>query len=71
MTRAYTVSPWGFDMEVLAEVDPGERPTIDHPGCAPYCVIEAVKIGAVDVYYMLDDAQLQRIEAAVLRSLDL
>lgn len=71
MSRSYTVSPWGFDMDVFAEVEPGERPTFDSPGYEPYCVVESVRVGNVEVYPMLDDDQIQRIEQSILRSLDL
>ena len=71
MTRTYIVSPWGFDMDVFAEVEPGSRPTFDDPGCAAYCVVESVRIGGVEVYRMLDNDQIERIEDAIIRSLDL
>jgi hypothetical protein len=71
MSRSYTVSPWGFDMDVFAEVEPGERPAFDSPGYEPYCIVESVRVGGVEVYPMLDDTQMLRIEAAVMRGLGL
>lgn len=66
-----TVSPWDFDIEVLAIVDHGEPATWDHPGWPLDCSLGAARIGGVNVYDMLTDAQLTRLEEAVMRACDL
>lgn len=70
-TIELTVSPWQFDIDVTACVDPGESATWDHPGYGPECVIERASIAGVNVYDMLDNWQLTRLEEAVLRACDL
>ena len=68
MTRAYTVRPWGFYVEVTADLDPGEPMTWDHPGHGASAIVESASIGGVDVYAMLDNEQLARLEEHVLRA---
>ena len=63
------VQPWGFPVEVFYEFDEGEPPAWDHPGCEPYVVVEAAKIGGVDVYDMLTNEQIERLEDYVLRAM--
>jgi hypothetical protein len=55
MNQTTTINCYGFPMEVIAEVDPGEPailwPTDDaHPGSAPYAAVEAVSVGGVNIY---------------------
>ena len=64
-----TVDPWGFPMEVFYDFDEGEPPTLTSPGCEPYCVILETHVGGVDIYDMLDEHQILRLEEAVLRAM--
>lgn len=66
-----TISPWDFDMEVTADVDGGQTRTWDDPAFDPIADIGSVRIGGVNVYDMLNAAQLERIEHYVLRAFDL
>lgn len=71
-----TVSLYGFEMEVDVEVDAGEPPRFDSydggdPGWPAEAILLACRVGGVNVYDMLDNDQLSRIEEAVLRALDL
>ena len=70
-TIELTVSPWQFDIDVTACVDPGEPATWDHPGWEPNCVIEQARVNGVSIFDMLDNGQLTRIEEAVMRACDL
>lgn len=70
-TIELTVSPWQFAIDVTACIDPGEPATWDHPGAVPECVIERASIAGVNVYDMLDNWQLTRLEEAVMRACDL
>lgn len=66
-----TVSPWGFDINITFEFDPGEPDTWDHPGYAPYAVIERAVVsgvGGVNIYDMLTSEQLARLEEHALRA---
>lgn len=65
------VRPWGFDIDVDFELDEGELPGPLNPGVEPYCVILSAKVGGIEVYEMLDNAQLMRLEAAVMRACNL
>lgn len=62
------VNPWGFDMDVEVELDEGEPPGPMNPGVDPFVIVLSVKVGGVEVYEMLNDTQLLRIEAAVGRA---
>lgn len=62
------VKPWGFDIDVDFELDEGEPPTMTSPGCDPFVIILSAKVGGVEIYEMLGDAQLLRLEAAVGRT---
>ena len=66
-----TVCPWGFGIEVTACIDHGEPATPEHPGWPLECSIEAARVGGVNIYDMLSDGQLERLEDAVLRACDL
>jgi hypothetical protein len=66
-----TVSPWGFEIEVHADIDRGEPRTWEHPGSEPYAVVERALVGGVDIYDMLATSQLLRLEESILRALDL
>ena len=70
-TIELTISPWEFAIDVTACIDPGEPATWDHPGAGPECVIEQARIAGVNVYDMLDNWQLTRLEQAVIRACDL
>jgi hypothetical protein len=70
-TIELTVSPWQFDIDVTACVDPGEPATRDHPGWEPNCVIEQARVNGVSIFDMLDNWQLTRLEEAVMRACDL
>lgn len=65
------VSPWGFPMSVHADIEPGKGPTFDDPGYGPEVCISSVFVAGVDIYRMLDNDQLTRIEDAIIRALDL
>lgn len=68
-THHATVSPWGFDINITFEFDPGEPDTWEHPGYAPYAVIESAHVGGVNVYDMLTNEQLARLEEHALRAM--
>lgn len=71
-THHATVSPWGFDINITFEFDPGEPDTWEHPGYAPYAVIERAVVGGVggvDIYEMLTSEQLARLEEHALRAM--
>lgn len=65
------VRPWGFDMEVEAEIDEGELPGPLNPGVDPFVIVLSVKVGGVEIYEMLTGDQLLRVEAAVGRACNL
>lgn len=67
--KTYTVSPWDFEMEVKADVDPGESMTFDHPGSPAMADIFHVYVGGVDILEMLSKEQVKRLEDHVLRQL--
>lgn len=64
-----TVEPWGFPVTVVYDYDEGEPATWDHPGAEPYCVILEAHVGGVDIYDMLENEQILRLEEAVLRAM--
>jgi hypothetical protein len=69
-----TVRPWGFDIHITFDYEPGEPPIyspIDeaHPGSEPYAVILNAQIGGVEVYEMLTSGQLETLEAHALRAM--
>lgn len=63
------VEPWGFPVTVVYDFDEGEPPTLTSPGCEPYCVILKAHVGGADIYEMLTDGQILRLEEAVLRAM--
>ena len=65
------VSPWGFPMSVHADIEPGQGATFDDPGYGPEVCISSVFVGGINIVDMLDNAQLQRLEEAIIRELDL
>lgn len=65
------VSPWGFPMSVHADIEPGKGSTFDDPGYGPEVCISSVYVGGINVYRMLDNDQLIRIEESIIRALDL
>jgi hypothetical protein len=65
------VRPWGFDIDVEVDIDEGEPPTMTSPGVDPFVIILSAKVGGVEIYEMLGDAQLLRLEAAVGRACNL
>jgi len=65
------VRPWGFDIDVDFELDEGEPPTMTSPGYDPFVIILSAKVGGIEIYEMLGDAQLMRLEAAVMRACNL
>ena len=69
-----TVRPWGFDIDVTFDYDPGEAPVYAlppdaHPGSDPFTVIMQAKIAGVEVYDMLGDKQLRVLEEHALRAM--
>ena len=64
-----TVTPWDFPVEVFFDFDEGEPPTLTSPGCEPFCVILETHVGGVDIYEMLHEHQILRLEEAVLRAM--
>lgn len=64
------VDPWGFPVEVFYDYDEGEPSTWDHPGAEPYCVILEAHVGGCDIYEMLDEHQILRLEESVLRAME-
>lgn len=73
MTQESVVKPFGFDMVVEYDYDPGEPgiPSGDeaHPGTAAEACLCACRVGGVNIFNMLDDWQLERIETAILEQL--
>jgi hypothetical protein len=65
------VKPWGFDIDVDFELDEGELPGPLNPGVDPFVIILSAKVGGIEIYEMLGDAQLLRLEAAVGRACNL
>lgn len=64
-----TVDPWGFDIRVVYDFDEGDAPTLTSPGCEPYCVILEAHVGGVDIYEMLGEHQILRLEEQVMRAM--
>ena len=69
--RVTEVSPWGFPMSVHADIEPGHGATFTDPGYGPEVYISSVFVGGINVYRMLDNDQLARIEQSIIRELDL
>jgi len=74
MYQTIEVQAYGIPMSVRCEYDPGE-PMIwsgpqASPGYASAVIVEKVFIGGVDVFDMLNDKQLERIEEAVIRAIE-
>lgn len=69
--HALEVAPWGFPMSVHADIEPGKGATFDDPGYGPEVCISSVFVGGINVYEMLDNDQLTRIEESIIRALDL
>lgn len=63
------VEPWGFPVEVFYDFDEGDAPTLTSPGTEPFCVILEAHVGGVDIYEMLHEHQILRLEEAVLRAM--
>lgn len=64
-----TVEPWGFPVTVFYDFDEGEPRTWEHPGHDAYCVILEAHVGGVDIYDMLENEQILRLEEHVLRAM--
>lgn len=64
-----TVDPWGFDIHTVYDFDEGEPPTLTSPGTEPFCVILEAHVGGVDIYDMLDEHQILRLEEQVMRAM--
>jgi hypothetical protein len=69
-TDTYTVSPWDFPIEVTAETEIPEPQTYTHPGCGWSIVVVRACVGGIDIYEMLTNAQIERIESAIARQLE-
>ena len=69
-TDIYTVSPWDFPIEVTAETETPEPATYTEPGCGWSIVVVRVCVGGINIYDMLTNAQIERIEAAIARQLE-
>ena len=65
-----SIGPWGFDMEVVYEYDPGEEAVLwgdyPHPGSPANCSLVTASVGGVDITEMLVDRQILRIEEKLL-----
>ena len=74
MYQSIEIQAYGIPMTVQCEYDPGESMIWSGPqagpGYAPAAVIEQVFIGGINVYDMLNDKQLERIEEAVIRAIE-
>lgn len=72
--RQATVSPYDFNMDCTFEYTEGEPLVMwgdyPHPGSPAYCVLIACRVGGVDIYEMLDDKQIERIEALLLEEME-
>lgn len=73
MTQETVVKPFGFDMTVEFDYDPGEPgiPSGDeaHPGAPAEACLSSCRVGCVDIYEMLDNWQIERIQEAILDQL--
>lgn len=60
-----TIRPWGFDMVIECAYEAAEdiRDT-------PNCVVDKVFVNGEDIYEMLDNHQIERIEEHCLRKLE-
>jgi len=61
-----TISYLGIEMEVTAEVDPGEARTWDEPGCPAEAILISADVGGVDVMSILSQDQQTAIEAEIV-----
>jgi hypothetical protein len=73
--RTAVVQPYGFDMRVSFEYDPGEAmvfwPTeLAHPGSPPTVSLLSCRIGETEVYDMLSNGQIETIEEEILSQLE-
>jgi hypothetical protein len=73
--RIARVEPYGFPMECEYEYDEGEPaiywPTdAAHPGSPPNVTLLACQVGGVNVYEMLSNDQIERIEEAILELIE-
>ena len=65
------VSPWDFPMVCEYEYDCGEVPIfwpteLAHPGSPSNVTLLSCKVAGVEVYDMLSNDQIERIEEAIL-----
>lgn len=74
-THTATVSPYDFDMVCGYEYDPGEPaifwPTdLAHPGSPPEVQLLSCFVGGVNIFDMLSNAQITRIEDCIVTQLE-
>ena len=68
-THTHTLNVWGFDMEVTFDYQPPYPSSLYDPGETEYASIGPVVVGGVDIYEMLNDKQITRIEEAALKAI--
>lgn len=72
--RRATVSPYDFAMDCVFEYTEGEPLVMwgdyPHPGSPSYCELRACHVGGVDIYEMLNDHQIERIEELLLEGVE-
>jgi hypothetical protein len=66
----FTIAPWGFPIDVTADVEAPEQATYTDPGCGWSIAVIRACVGGIDIYEMLNNAQLERIEEAIERVLE-
>ena len=74
MTRTIDIHAYDIPMSVRFDYEPGQAPVLTgphaSPGYDPAVIVESVFIGGVNVYEMLSNEQLERIEDRILRALE-
>jgi hypothetical protein len=66
----YTVQPWGFPIDVTADVEEPSAATLTDPSFGWTIVVVRACVGGIDIYEMLTNAQIERIEECIERVLE-
>lgn len=74
LNQSIDITVYGIPMSVIYDYEPGELPVFSGPhagpGSAPAAYVQSVKVGGVDIYEMLSNDQLERIEETILRAIE-
>jgi len=74
MTQSLDIEAYSIPMRVFFDYEPGEPMVLSGPQAGPgydsAVIVESVLIGGVNVYEMLSNRQLERIEEIILRILE-